>query len=103
MRIPIPQLLIRLRTEAQRNPGEAVAHRLKGQGASYSLGEQLVWKFWTGAYAHPSLHRIFRWLATRLRAFAPKQQMGWTRFRTPLQPAERSLHDLMAERKGNRL
>ncbi|GAB2179847.1 LutB/LldF family L-lactate oxidation iron-sulfur protein [Denitratisoma sp. agr-D3] len=98
VRIPIPQMLVRLRTEAQRNPGEAVEHRLQGQGANYTMGEQLVWQFWTGTYAHPALHRIFRWLATRLRAFAPKKQMGWTRFRTPLKPARRSLHDLMASR-----
>ncbi|HEY6897840.1 MAG TPA: LutB/LldF family L-lactate oxidation iron-sulfur protein [Rhodocyclaceae bacterium] len=99
VRIPIPQLLIRLRTEAQRNPGEHVAHRLRGQGASYSFGEQLVWQFWTGAYAHPALHRVFRWLATRLRALTPSKQMGWTRYRTPLKPAPQSLHDLIRQRR----
>jgi L-lactate dehydrogenase complex protein LldF len=102
VRIPIPQLLVRLRTEAERNPGEAVEHRLQGQGAGYTLGQHLVWQFWTGAYAHPALHRAFRWLATRLRNFTPKKQMGWTRFRTPLKPAPKSLHELIAERQKRR-
>ena len=99
VRIPIPQLLIRLRTEAQRNPHTAVAHPLRGQGAAYSFGEHLVWQFWSGTYAHPWLHRLFRWAATRLRAFTPHQQMGWTSARTPLKPAAKSLHDLIAKRR----
>ena len=99
VRIPIPQLLIRLRTEAKRNPGEAVAHPLRGQGAGYTFGEQLVWQFWTGAYAHPWINRLFRWAATRLRAFTPRHQLGWTSARTPMQPAPKSLHELMAERR----
>jgi L-lactate dehydrogenase complex protein LldF len=57
-----------------------------------------VWRFWSGAFAHPRTFRVLRWAATRLRAFAPSQQMGWTRHRTPLTPAPRSLHDLLRER-----
>jgi L-lactate dehydrogenase complex protein LldF len=98
VRIPIPQLLVRLRTEANRSPDEAVAHPLRGQGANHSRGEQLVWRFWSGAFAHPRAFRALRWAATRLRAFTPSQQMGWTRHRTPLTPAPRSLHDLLRER-----
>ncbi|WP_064574448.1 LutB/LldF family L-lactate oxidation iron-sulfur protein [Cupriavidus gilardii] len=98
VRIPIPQLLIRLRTEANRNPDEAVQHPLRGQGARYSRGEQLIWRFWRGAFAHPRLYRVFRWAATRLRAFTPSRQMGWTDHREPLRPAARSLADLLRER-----
>lgn len=98
VRIPIPQLLVRLRTESNRAPDEAVAHPLRGQGARHSRGEQFVWRFWSGAFAHPRTFRVLRWAATRLRAFAPSQQMGWTRHRTPLTPAPRSLHDLLRER-----
>ncbi|QQE09150.1 iron-sulfur cluster-binding protein [Cupriavidus sp. ISTL7] len=98
VRIPIPQLLIRLRTEANRNPDEAVQHPLRGQGARYSRGEQLIWRFWRGAFAHPRLYRLFRWAATRLRAFTPSRQMGWTDHREPLRPAARSLADLLRER-----
>ncbi|HTH73904.1 MAG TPA: LutB/LldF family L-lactate oxidation iron-sulfur protein [Trinickia sp.] len=98
VRIPIPQLLIRLRTEANRAPDEAVAHALRGQGANYSRSEQIVWRFWRGAFAHPRVYRVFRWAATRLAAFAPSQQMGWTQHRTPLKPAARSLADLLRAR-----
>ncbi|NVD97815.1 LutB/LldF family L-lactate oxidation iron-sulfur protein [Massilia sp. BJB1822] len=98
VRIPIPQLLVRLRSEANRNPDEEVAHPLRGQGAKYSRGERLVWRFWSGAFASPTAYRSFRWAATRLRALAPKQQMGWTDHREPLQPAARSLADLLKAR-----
>ncbi len=98
VRIPIPELLVRLRTEANRDPDEVVAHPLRGQGATFSREEQFVWRFWSGAFAHPRAYRMLRWAATRLRAFAPKNQMGWTRHREPLKPAPRSLHDLMRER-----
>lgn len=98
VRIPIPQLLVRLRTEANRDPDEAVPHPLKGQGAKYSRREHLVWRFWSGAFAHPAVYRVFRWAATRLRAFTPAAQMGWTQHRKPLTPAPKSLSDLLAER-----
>ncbi|MDF3838945.1 LutB/LldF family L-lactate oxidation iron-sulfur protein [Cupriavidus basilensis] len=98
VRIPIPQLLIRLRTEANRAPDEHVAHPLRGQGAKYSRGEHLIWRFWSGAFAHPFTYRLFRWAATRLRALTPSRQLGWTRHRAPLTPAPRSLSDLLRER-----
>lgn len=99
VRIPIPSLLMRLRTEANRAPGAAVAQPLAGQGASFSLGQKLVWRFWSGIYARPGPYRLLRWAATRLRRWAPRRQMGWTRHRTPLVPAARSLHDLMKARR----
>ena len=98
VRIPIPQLLIRLRTEANRDPHAAVAHPLRGQGASFSRAERLVWQFWSGAFAQPAMWRTFRWLATRLRFLTPRRQLGWTQHRTPLLPARRSLHDLLKAR-----
>lgn len=98
VRIPIPELLVRLRTEANRHPGEQVALPLRGQGAAFRRGERLVWRFWSGAYARPAVYRLFRWAATRLRVLAPTRQMGWTDHREPLTPARRSLADMMRER-----
>ena len=98
VRIPIPQLLIRLRTEANRDPAQQVDNPLRGQGAQFSRADKLVWRFWSGAFARPNVYRLFRWAATRLRAFAPKQQLGWTAHRAPLKPAARSLADLLRER-----
>ncbi|GLU33662.1 LutB/LldF family L-lactate oxidation iron-sulfur protein [Trinickia caryophylli] len=98
VRIPIPQLLVRLRTEANRSPDEAVAHPLRGQGANYNRREHIVWRFWSGAFAHPRAYRVFRWFATRFRKWAPRRQMGWTQHRVPLTPAARSLSELLRER-----
>jgi L-lactate dehydrogenase complex protein LldF len=98
VRIPIPQLLVRLRSESNRHPDEPVVHKLRGQGAKFSHGEQLVWRFWSGAFARPASYRLLRWLATRLRAFTPRRQLGWTEHRSPLKPAARSLHDLLRAR-----
>jgi L-lactate dehydrogenase complex protein LldF len=98
VRIPIPQLLVRLRNEANRSPDEKVAHRLRGQGANHRRGEQLVWRFWSGAFSRPRAYRLFRWIATWLRAWTPKRQMGWTQHRLPLTPARQSLSDLLRER-----
>ncbi|MES2258022.1 MAG: LutB/LldF family L-lactate oxidation iron-sulfur protein [Pseudomonadota bacterium] len=98
VRIPIPALLVRLRTEANRDPAQQVAHPLRGQGAKFSRGEQMVWRFWSGAFAHPAAYRLFRWAATRLRWLTPGRQLGWTLHRTPLKPAARSLADLLRER-----
>jgi len=99
VRIPIPSLLVRLRTEANRHPAEQVAHPLKGQGAKFSRGDRLVWRFWSGAFSQPKAYAMFRWAATRMRTLAPREQLGWTQHRVPLQPAPRSLADLLNERQ----
>lgn len=99
VRIPIPALLVRLRTEANRDPDEQVAHPLRGQGAKFSRSERLVWRFWSGAFAQPAVYRLFRWAATRLRRLTPAHQLGWTEHRAALVPAKRSLADLLNERR----
>jgi L-lactate dehydrogenase complex protein LldF len=98
VRIPIPALLVRLRTEANRDPKEQVAHPVRGQGARFSIGEKLVWRFWSGTFTTPMVHGMFRWAATRWRRLTPANQLGWTQHRNPLTPATRTLADLMRER-----
>ena len=95
VKIPIPDLLIRLRNEASRHPDEQVSHALKGQGALYSRSEKWAWKFWSGAYSKPGRYQSMRWLVTRLRWLTPAQQAGWTRHRTALRPAARSLAEIL--------
>ncbi|MCV2215965.1 LutB/LldF family L-lactate oxidation iron-sulfur protein [Thauera sp. Sel9] len=96
VRIPIPELLIRLRGEAQSEPHADPA--LAGQGAGYSKPLSLLWRTWAGIYASPGNYRLFTWLASRFRALTPKQQSGWTAARTPLKPAPRRLRDMVRER-----
>ena len=97
VRIPIPELLVRLREEAQHDarPGHAP---LRGQGAAKSRLVDAVWSGWAALYTRPAFYRAFGWLATRFRALTPPMQGGWTVSRTPMKPAARTLHELMAER-----
>ncbi len=100
--IPIPDLLVRLR-EAGRHNHPAVQQResLKGQGSACSIAEAVAWKTWRMLYAHSWLYRLFAWAAPRLRNLAPSSQAGWTRSRSPLRPARRSLRDQLASRPSS--
>ncbi|MBI4741148.1 MAG: iron-sulfur cluster-binding protein [Betaproteobacteria bacterium] len=97
VKIPIPDLLIRLRGEAQHDarPGHAP---LVGQGAARSALMDFVWAGWAALYTRPALYRAFAWLATRFRALTPPVQPGWTASRTPLKPAARTLREQLLER-----
>ncbi|HCN69248.1 MAG TPA: (Fe-S)-binding protein, partial [Candidatus Accumulibacter sp.] len=98
VRIPIPDLLIRLRGEAQHD-ARVGQQPMLGQGAARSLVMDAVWAGWAMLYTRPLLYRAFGWLATRLRLLTPPRQSGWTQSRTPLRPARRTLHEEMAARK----
>ena len=100
VRIPIPELLIRLRTEAQRAPDESVKHSLRGQGASHSLSEQMAWRAFTGVFGSSKRYRLFGWVATRFRALTPSQK-AWAQNHTPLKPAKKTLHQLMMEKQND--
>jgi L-lactate dehydrogenase complex protein LldF len=98
VKIPIPDLLIRLRGEAQHDarPGHAP---LVGQGAAKSALMDTIWAGWAALYTRPALYRAFAWLATRFRFLTPPMQSGWTASRTPLRPAARSLREQLRERR----
>ena len=76
VKIPIPEMLMRLREESQRPAEEAVSHPLRGQGAAASAAERLAWKGWRQVNASPRLYRWFGWGATRLRKLALGGQLG---------------------------
>ena len=97
VKIPIPELLIRLRGEAQSAPHANPA--MVGQGAGYDAKISLLWKLWARLYGRPATYRAFTWLATRFRFLTPKQQSGWTAARTPLKPAPRRLRDMVKDRR----
>ncbi len=100
VRIPIPELLIRLRTEAQRAPDESVEHSLRGQGAAHSLSEQMAWRAFTGVFGNRTTYKLFGWAATRFRALTPSQK-AWTQNHSPLKPAKKTLHQLMMEKQND--
>jgi len=101
VKIPIPDLLIRLRGEATHDARSGHAP-LVGQGAAKSVLMDVVWAGWAALYRRPVLYRGFVWLATRFRCLTPPTQSGWTVSRTPLKPARRSLRERLTERRRNR-
>lgn len=99
VRIPIPELLMRLRTEAQRSPKEITVHPLKGQGAAHTLSENFAWRTFSGIFGNRKNYRALGWMASHLRSFSPSQQLGWTQNHVPLKPAPATLHQLVAARQ----
>lgn len=96
VRIPIPELLVRLRNEGQRAERDG---RLRGAGEARKRTVSLAFRLWAGVYAHPPLYRAVSWLASRGRRLTPGAQGPWTGIRTPLVPAPKRLRDLLAERE----
>ena len=99
VKIPIPDLLIRLRTESQQLPADPAA-ALAGAGSGRRAMTVLAFRLWSWLYGNPRLYRVFAHLATRLRALAPARQGAWTDSRAPLVPARRTLQDLLREREA---
>ncbi|MBI3445319.1 MAG: iron-sulfur cluster-binding protein [Magnetospirillum sp.] len=98
VQIPIPDLLVRLRTEAVR-PGAAAA--VKGGGSSASVSESLGWAGWRLLYASPLVYRIgtrlLGWFGNLMPASAPMLKQ-WTSVRAKPKFAPKSLHELAREK-----
>lgn len=92
VKIPIPELLQRLRQENVKSPAEE--SKVKGGGAKYSSTERAAWHLWKIMNTRPWLYRSFLWAATRLRALTPKKVGPWTEHHCAPLPARQSLHDL---------
>ncbi len=92
VKIPIPQLLQRLRQENVRNPAEPQV--VKGGGSKYSRTERMIWQGWQLLNTRPALYGLFLRAATRLRRLTPKNAGPWTRNHSAPVPARRSLHEL---------
>lgn len=104
VRIPIPDILLRLRGE---NQGAAPLpapqehrHPLPEAGSGRKPLERLAFGTWAFIYSRPVLYRSFLWLASRLRQLTPRHQGGWTDHRVPLKPATRTLRDRLRERSA---
>ena len=98
VKIPIPQLLIDLRAESQAIPSSEKT-ALSGRGAGRSLLTALSFRLWRWLYASPWRYRMLGFIATRFRALTPSHQGAWTRYRTPLVPAARTLHEHLRKQK----
>jgi L-lactate dehydrogenase complex protein LldF len=98
VKIPITDILIRLRNEAQARPGSVDAS-LRGSGAARTALASTIWKVWSLVYSRLGIYRLTSWFISRGRALSPIDQGAWTRCRTPLKPAPKRLRDLLKERK----
>jgi L-lactate dehydrogenase complex protein LldF len=98
VKIPIPDILVRLRNEAQAKP-ETEDAILRGSGAARSVAASTVWSMWSQVYSRSGLYKLASWFMSRGRSLSPSEQGAWTRSRSPLVPAPRRLRDLMKERK----
>jgi len=100
VRIPITDLLVRLRNEAQARPGSDDA-TLRGSGAARSLKTSATWSVWAQVYGRLGLYKLASWFMSRGRALSPTDQGAWTRSRVPLVPAPKRLRDLLKERNSH--
>ncbi|RCV88710.1 LutB/LldF family L-lactate oxidation iron-sulfur protein [Billgrantia montanilacus] len=91
VKIPIPDLLVRLRREAV---GEGRGN-VPGAGVKRTKKEVAAWKTWQWLATHPSAWRGSLLMAGKLRALTPSRLGPWTQYRTALKPAKRSLHALV--------
>jgi L-lactate dehydrogenase complex protein LldF len=98
VKIPITDILVRLRNQAQARPdGEDAT--LRGSGAARTVSGTAIWNVWAQVYGRSGLYRLASWFMSRGRAMSPSEQGAWTRSRTPLIPAPKRLRDLLKDRK----
>ena len=98
VKIPITDILVRLRGEAQARPDTEQAS-LRGSGAARTVAASTVWSVWSQVYSNSGLYKLASWFMSRGRALSPSEQGAWTKSRTPLVPAPKRLRDLLKERK----
>ncbi|MEW7978661.1 MAG: lactate utilization protein LutB domain-containing protein [Candidatus Sedimenticola endophacoides] len=96
VRIPLPDLLNRLRHEGVRGDGDG---RIRGQGSRRKPVEAWIWRLWSLGHRHPAIYRLGTHLATRLRSLLPARLGAWTDSRRAPRVA-RTLPPRTGTRKG---
>ena len=84
VRIPIPNLINRLRYEGVRRDGLGAA---PGAGSRRKLQEAAAWKSWAWAATHPVLYNLSARTAARMRGLLPADLGAWTTVRSAPKPA----------------
>ncbi|SFU54373.1 LutB/LldF family L-lactate oxidation iron-sulfur protein [Halomonas korlensis] len=96
VKIPIPDLLVRLRREAV---GEGRGN-VRGAGVKRSKREVAAWKGFQWLATHPSAWRGGTAVAGKLRALTPSRLGPWTEYRTAPKPAKVTLHSLVKRHRA---
>jgi L-lactate dehydrogenase complex protein LldF len=94
VRIPIPQLINRLRAEGA---GEGPESRVPGRGSRRKPMQTLIWRLWAWVHASPRRYRLMSGLLGRTRRLAPRFAGPWTRSRAAPRLAAESLHRMARE------
>ncbi|MFW3617054.1 LutB/LldF family L-lactate oxidation iron-sulfur protein [Billgrantia antri] len=98
VKIPIPDLLVRLRREAV---GEGRGN-VPGAGVKRTKKEAAAWKGFQWLATHPSVWRSSTAMAGKLRALMPSKLGAWTEYRAARKPAKISLHALVKQHEAKR-
>jgi L-lactate dehydrogenase complex protein LldF len=94
VRIPIPQLLRRLRAAGvDANAGS----RVVGRGCRRKPGQANIWRLWAWLHASPVRYRLMSAVLRKVRSLAPRISTPWTRSRVAPVPAPKGLHRLARE------
>jgi len=101
VRIPIPQLLVRLRQESVDGDSLHPAH-VKGHGVKRGRLEPWIWRGWAWMHRSPALYRLGTALAARFRDLTPSRLGGWTDYRRAPRPAATTLHQAIKARRTHR-
>jgi len=99
VKIPIPALIRRLRSESY--AGEESC-KVSGWGYKKNLAETLIWKGWELVNVHPALNRISTKMAGAVGNHMPKvgPLKHWTRARSAPKFSGKSLHEHVREKGG---
>ena len=98
VKIPIPQLLQRLRTEAMDGDPQRPTP-MDGHGSKRNRLEMLLWHGWTLFNSRPWVYRLGTALASRCRRWIPARLGGWTRYRSVPRPAPKSLQQQLRQHR----
>lgn len=98
VKIPIPKILTRLRTESVKKTSKT-PQIMKGQGANRKVSEALIWRVWSHLNKRPTIYNFAIRCIGIFRKLSPKRIAGWTHVRTAPQPAAKSLHQRVKERQ----
>ena len=94
VRIPIPRLLRRLRTESVEATAGAGPAATLGRGSRRRPAEAALWRLWSWTCAHPRAYRALTRLLALLRRLQPRRLPSWTDTREAPRLAPASLHRL---------
>ncbi|WP_166264065.1 LutB/LldF family L-lactate oxidation iron-sulfur protein [Marinobacter caseinilyticus] len=97
VKIPIPDLLVRLRRESVDGDKLRVSE-VRGHGVKRRRVESLAWLGWQWMHSRPQLYRLGTAVSARLRALVPQKLGAWTRYRSAPRLAPQTLHQMMQKR-----